>query len=221
LTQLPSHPATELPKLTAIVDVDVAERAGWSPLDLAHAFLDGGARLLQLRAKHLSSALFLPLADEIVQLGRAFAADVIINDRVDVARLSGAAGVHVGQDDLPPADARALLGEQAIVGFSTHSREQIASAVREPVTYVAVGPVFGTQTKDTGYGPVGLELVRHAVEQSGMLPVVAIGGITLETAASVLGAGAASIAVISDLLTGGNPSARVKAYLRDLAEHRV
>jgi thiamine-phosphate pyrophosphorylase len=221
LTQLRIRPATELPRLTAIVDVDVAERAGWATVDLARAFLDGGARLLQLRAKRLASGPFLALADQIVQLGRAFDADVIVNDRVDVARLSGAAGVHVGQDDLPPADARAILGSDAIVGFSTHSEEQIAAAVREPVTYVAIGPVFGTRTKDTGYGPVGLELVRDAVRHAGARPVVAIGGITLETCASVLQAGAASVAVISDLLTGANPSARVRAYLRDLAQHRV
>lgn len=217
MTHPPIHPTTQLPKLTAIVDVDVAQRAGWTPRDLAQAFLDGGARLLQLRAKQLSSAVFLPLADEIVQLGRAFDADVIVNDRVDIARLSAAAGVHVGQDDLPPAAARMLLGDEAIVGFSTHSPEQIAAAVRESVTYVAVGPIFGTRTKDTGYGPVGLELVRHAAQQSGALPIVAIGGITLETAASVLRAGAAGVAVISDLLAGGDPTARVRDYLRDLA----
>jgi thiamine-phosphate pyrophosphorylase len=94
-------------------------------------------------------------------------------------------------------------------------------AVREPVTYVAVGPIFGTHTKETGYRAVGLELVRHAVEQSHGLPVVAIGGITLDTAATVLAAGATSVAVISDLLTGGDPSARVRAYLKDLGQHRV
>ena len=212
---------TQLPKLTAIVDLEVAARAGWTPLDLARACLDGGARLLQLRAKHLASASFLALADDLVRVARRYDAAVIVNDRVDIARLSGAAGVHVGQDDLPPVDARQLLGPLAIIGFSTHSVEQVASTVREPVSYVAVGPVFGTQTKDTGYSPVGLELVRHASERAGALPVVAIGGITLATAASVVASGAASVAVISDLLVGGDPSARVRAYLRDLAEHRV
>ena len=217
----PIYRATQLPTLTAIVDVDVAGRAGWPPLDLARAFFDGGARLIQLRAKHLAGGPFLSLADDMVTLGREYGADIVINDRVDLARLSGAAGVHVGQDDLPPGDARHLLGRDAIVGFSTHSPSQVVTAVREPVTYLAVGPVFGTQTKDTGYGPCGLDLVRYAAEQSGGLPVVAIGGITLETAASVLAAGATSVAVISDLLTGGNPSARVRAFVRDLVQHRV
>ena len=210
-----------LPKLTAILDVDVSDRAGWAPLDLARAFLDGGATFLQLRAKRLASDSFLTLADRLVELGRRYGANVILNDRVDLARLSGAAGVHIGQEDLPPGDARGLLGPDAIIGFSTHSPAQIAAAGREPVNYVAVGPVFGTQTKDTGYSAVGLELVRHAAEQSDVLPVVAIGGITLDNAASVLAAGAASVAVISDLLTGGNPSARVQAYVRDLVQHRV
>jgi thiamine-phosphate pyrophosphorylase len=210
-----------LPTLTAILDVDVCERAGWTPLDLARAFLDGGARLIQIRAKHLSSGAFLSLADDIVHLARDCDARIVVNDRVDVARMSDAAGVHVGQDDMPPAEARALLGPDAMIGFSTHSPAQLAAAIREPVTYVAVGPVFGTRTKETGYTPVGLELVRHAVEQSAGLPVVAIGGITLDTAASVLAAGATNVAVISDLLSGGDPAARVRAYVRDLPQHRV
>jgi thiamine-phosphate pyrophosphorylase len=203
------------------VDVDVAERAGWMALDLARACLDGGAQLIQLRAKRLPSGPFLSLADDVVRLGRDYDARILINDRVDLARLSGAAGVHIGQDDLPPAEARQLLGPDAMIGFSTHSPAQLAAAVREPLTYVAVGPIFGTRTKETGYNPVGLELVRRAAEQSEGLPVVAIGGITLDTAAKVLAAGATNVAVISDLLTGGDPSTRVRAYVKDLAQHRV
>jgi thiamine-phosphate pyrophosphorylase len=128
--------------------------------------------------------------------------------------MAGADGVHVGQDDLPPAAARKLLGLTAIVGCSTHSVEQIEQAVREPVSYVAVGPVFGTRTKDTGYAPVGLPLVAEAVRRARGMPVVAIGGITLETAPAVWAAGAASVAVISDLLDGGSPAARVASYNR-------
>jgi thiamine-phosphate pyrophosphorylase len=199
----------------------VSERAGWAPLDLARAFLDGGARLIQVRAKRLPSGPFLSLADDIVRLASECDARVVINDRADLARLSGAAGVHVGQDDMPPAEARQLLGPDATNGLSTHSPAQLVAAVQEPVTYVAIGPVFGTFTKETGYTPVGLELVRYAAEQSRGLPVVAIGGITLDTAASVLAAGATNVAVISDLLTGDDPSARVRAYLKDLAQHRV
>ena len=123
-----------LPRLHAILDVETARRAGWAPLDLARAFYDGGARFLQIRAKQLPSGEFLELCDAVVAAGQACGAVVIVNDRVDLARLSGAGGVHVGQDDLPVAAARAQLGEGAIVGTSTHTEEQIERAIREPVT---------------------------------------------------------------------------------------
>jgi thiamine-phosphate pyrophosphorylase len=207
--------------LHAIVDVDVAAHAGWTPLDLACAYLDGGARLLQLRAKHLASGPFLGLCDGIVQAAARYSASIIVNDRADLAVIAKADGVHVGQEDLAPAEARALLGPAGIVGFSTHSVAQIEAALREPITYLAVGPVFGTKTKDTGYSAVGLDLVSTAVRHAGDIPVVAIGGITLETASSVLEAGATSVAVIGDLLTHGNPRGRVAAYLQRLEQHRV
>jgi thiamine-phosphate pyrophosphorylase len=212
--ELPSHP------LHAIVDVECAERAGWAPLDLARAFLDGGAIVLQLRAKTLGSGALLALADVLVRAAAQYRASVIINDRADVAQMSGAAGVHVGQDDLAPSAARRLLGPGAIVGCSTHSVAQVVDAVAQPISYLAVGPVFGTRTKDTGYAAVGLDLVAAAARAAGGRPIVAIGGITLDTAPAVLDAGASQVAVISDLLVG-DPAARVAAYLRALAEHRV
>jgi len=203
-------------RLQAIVDVETAGRAGWEPLALAQAFLDGGARFLQIRAKHLPSGAFLLLCDAIVRAAEGCQGAVIVNDRVDLAQLSGAAGAHVGQDDLTPAAARAQLGPEAVVGYSTHSVGQIEGALREPVTYVAVGPIFGTSTKDTGYDAVGLALVAAAARQAGSRPIVAIGGITLETAPAVIAAGASCVAVISDLLVGGNPRARVRKYLEAL-----
>jgi thiamine-phosphate pyrophosphorylase len=204
------------PRLNAIVDVDAAARVGLGPVDLARAFLDGGARFLQLRAKHLSGADFLDAATAIVALGHAAQAIVIVNDRADIAKLAGADGVHLGQDDLAPAAARAILGDQAIVGLSTHTVEQIERAAREPVSYVAIGPVFGTTTKATGYEAVGLDMVRRAAGRG--RPVVAIGGITLETAGSVIAAGAASVAVIGDLLTGGDPAARTRGFVDRLSD---
>ena len=203
--------------LHAILDVDVATRAGWAPVDLARHFLDGGARVVQIRAKQLPSGPFLELCERVVSLGRSASADVIVNDRVDLARLSNAAGVHVGQDDLSPGDARTLLGEAAIVGLSTHSIDQFRAALPQPTTYIAVGPVFGTRTKETGYDAVGLDLVTAAARLARGRPIVAIGGITLDTAPSVRAAGATSVAVIGDLLTGGQPEARVKAFLKALA----
>jgi thiamine-phosphate pyrophosphorylase len=149
-------------------------------------------------------------------------ASVIVNDRADLAVLAGAAGVHVGQDDLAPADARQLLGADAIVGVSTHTVEQIEAALREPVSYIAVGPIFATRTKDTGYSAVGLEFVSVAERLAAPTPIVAIGGITLDNARSVIDAGAASVAVIGDLLVPRTtPQGQVQAYLRRLAQHRV
>jgi len=140
---------------------------------------------------------------------------------VDVAVLSKAAGAHVGQDDLAPADARAQLGPGAILGVSTHDEAQFARAMQAPVTYIAVGPIYGTRTKDTGYAAVGLDLVRAARRLAPAVPIVAIGGITLETAPSVLDAGATAVAVIGDLLGSGDPASRIRAYLQTLERDRL
>jgi thiamine-phosphate pyrophosphorylase len=209
----------DLTPLMAIVDADVAARAGWPILDLAAAYLRGGVRLLQLRAKAMPGDAFLATASALVQLARRHQARVIINDRADIARLAGADGVHVGQEDLSPAAVRGLVGDAAIVGLSTHSTGQVDRAVLEPVSYVAIGPVFTTATKATGYERVGLEMVRQAARRANArgLPLVAIGGITLESAASVLDAGAASVAVIGDLVAGDDPEARARAYLEGLS----
>ena len=188
-------------------------------IDLAAACLDGGATFLQLRAKHAASGWLLETAVAIAAIGAHTAAELVVNDRADVARLAGAAGVHVGQDDLSPRDARRLVGPQRIVGFSTHTIAQLDAAVREPVDYVAIGPVFGTASKATGYDAVGIAMVEEAAARAHAhgLQVVAIGGITLERAADVIHAGADSVAVISDLLSTGDPRARVREYLARLA----
>jgi len=205
--------------LTAIVDLEVAERAGWRPADLAAAYLSGGATFLQVRAKRASGAEFVDLAATIVELARPGGAVVVVNDRADIARIARADGVHVGQTDLPPADVRQIVGGDAVVGLSTHTLEQMNAAVREPVTYVAIGPVFGTTSKATGYDAVGLDMVRSAAAsaKSRGLPLVAIGGITLATARSVIDAGATSVAIIGDLLSTGNPEARIREFLQRIA----
>jgi thiamine-phosphate pyrophosphorylase len=149
-----------------------------------------------------------------VRAARGANALVIVNDRADVAALSDASGVHVGQDDLSPTDVRRIAGSSAIVGVSTHSIGQVSLARTMPVDYIAVGPVFGTATKETGCQAVGLPLVRSAAQ--GAHPIVAIGGITLDNAQSVLDAGATSVAVISDLLAHGDPEARVRAWIARL-----
>jgi len=207
-----------VPRLNAIVDVDASRRVGWQPERLAAAFLSGGATFLQLRAKTSGSAAFLEIASHIAELTRSAGATLIVNDRADIARLAGADGVHVGQEDLTPEDVRRVLGGNKTVGLSTHTVEQMRDAIRQPVNYVAVGPVFGTSTKDTGYEAIGLASVTAAatLAAGASLPLVAIGGITLDRAGAVIDAGAASVAVIGDLLSTGDPEARVREYVRAL-----
>ncbi len=202
-------------RLYAILDVTLCRERRLEPLAILDAFLAGGARLIQLRDKSVSSAERLSLADKAVARTRAAGAQLIVNDRPDIAAMSGANGVHVGQDDLGVAETRAIVGSGAIIGISTHDAAQIDAAARTDATYIAVGPVFGTATKDTGYSPRGLDLVRLAA-QTGR-PVVAIGGITLERAAEAIAAGAASVAVISDLLRD-DPTAMVRRFRQRLLE---
>ena len=203
--------------LYAIVDVPLCRERGLDPLAVLDAFLAGGARLIQLRDKSPSSRDRLALADAAVARTRAAAARLIVNDRADIARLAGADGVHVGQEDLPVDAVRAMLGPDAIVGVSTHDEAQIDEASRSSATYIAVGPIYSTATKDTGYTGRGLALVRYAASRG--KPVVAIGGITLERAAEVLAAGAASVAVISDLLRG-EPAETVRRFIAGLRNGR-
>jgi thiamine-phosphate pyrophosphorylase len=196
-------------RLYAILDVTLCRQRALEPLAVLDAFLFGGARLIQLRDKSTASSDRLALADLAVARVREAGGQLIINDRVDVAAMSGADGVHVGQEDLSVADARALLGPAAIVGVSTHDAAQIDAAARTAATYLAVGPIYGTSTKETGYSARGLDLVRRAAATG--RPVVAIGGITLERAPEVIAAGAAAVAVISDLLRE-DPSAMVRRF---------
>ena len=206
-------PAPALPPLYPIVDVDLCAMRGFDPLAVATACFDGGARLLQIRRKGSdggSGALYR-LVRDVVTAGRAVGARVILNDRADLAVIAGAGGVHVGQRDLPATAARVLVGAGRVVGISTHTAAQVDEAVDGPADYVAVGPVFGTATKDTGYTPRGLEMVRLAAGRG--KPVVAIGGVTVENAGAVIAAGATSVAVISDLLSDADPAARVRHCL--------
>jgi len=204
--------------LHAICDAEACQRAGWTVFDLACACLGGGAQVLQIRAKTASSRWLFDTVLAVVERARSANALVIVNDRPDIAWLTAAGGVHVGQDDLAPSLVRSVVGEASNVGLSTHAVDQVRHAVAEPVSYVAIGPVFGTVSKETGYEAIGLGTVREAavVARAKKLPLVAIGGITLERAPAVVEAGADAVAVISDLLATGNPEARVKALLAAL-----
>jgi thiamine-phosphate pyrophosphorylase len=188
----------KLPRIYPILDTRALEARGFSVRRAAAAFLEGGAGILQLRHKqHWSRALF-ETAREIARLCREAGALCIVDDRADIAMLLEA-GLHVGQDDLPPSDARRLMGSEAVIGFSSHNAAQVCAAGGEPVDYLAFGPVFSTTSKrnpDPATGIEGLKECRALVSK----PLVAIGGITRETAAAAWAAGADSVAVIGDLL---------------------
>jgi len=139
----------------------------------------------------------------------------VVNDRADVANLSGASGVHVGQDDLSVEQARAVMGEGALVGVSTHNREQFQQAAGSSADYIAVGPIFSTSTKANPDPVVGTELLRQVRPLTGK-PIVAIGGITRERADEVIRAGADAVAVISDILRARDPAQRAREFLEVL-----
>jgi thiamine-phosphate pyrophosphorylase len=203
-----------LPRLYAILDVDLATRRGLAPLAVLEQWLEAGVRLVQLRAKPLESGAFLTLADEALRLTRQAGARLIINDRPDLAAMAGADGVHVGQDDLPPRAVRSIVGASPWVGLSTHTDAQLDAGTREPVTYLAIGPVFATSSKAAPDPVVGLAGVRRAASRAHEvgLPLVAIGGITIDRATEVMEAGATAVAVISDLLVPDS-GARARAFL--------
>jgi thiamine-phosphate pyrophosphorylase len=171
------------------------------------ALLAGGARWIQVREKRLGAGQLVREAREVVELAKKAGALVVVNDRVDVARIVNADGVHVGRDDLPAVEARELMGEEAIVGVSTHSVEEGIAAARLPVDYVAIGPVFATSTKRDAEPVVGLDAVKRLADAVDV-PIVAIGGITEERAGEVLRAGARAVAVIAALYDPRRPIER-------------
>ncbi len=196
-----------LPRLYAIADASFGD-----PVQLAEALFDGGARLVQVRNKLASS---LELLDQVERILKRAPSDarVIVNDRADVARIAGAAGVHLGQDDLSPADARRVLGAGRILGYSTHNLDQAEAADGLPADYIAAGPVFPTSTKLNADPVLGLEKLA-AICRIVHKPVVAVGGIKLENVRDVLQAGAHSVAVIRDLLDSSDVAARAREWVK-------
>ena len=191
-----------LPKIYPITD---ARLSGLSHAEQVRRLGAGGATFVQVREKHLSPREFYGEAAEALRVARELGVRLIVNDRVDIALALGADGVHLGQDDLPPAAARELLGERAVIGFSTHNEVQAREAARLPVDYIAIGPIFQTSSKENPDPVVGLEGLRRVRDIVGQIPLVAIGGVGPENAREVLAAGADAVAVIS-LLLAGNPN---------------
>ena len=177
-----------------------ARLSGLSHAEQVRRLSAGGATFVQLREKYLAPREFYRETEEALRVARSRGVRLIINDRVDIALALRADGVHLGQDDLPPEAARELLGEEAIIGFSTHSIEQARKAARLPVDYLAIGPIFETSSKENPDPVVGLDGLRRVREITGEIPLVAIGGIRLENIGEVLKAGADAVAVISLLL---------------------
>jgi len=199
----------QLPKIYPITDTTLSS--------LSHAqqvkrLIAGGATFIQLREKSNSVRAFCTDAAEAISIARSAGANVIINDRVDVAIALGADGVHLGQADMPVAAARRLLGDEAIIGFSTHNLEQVKAALDLPINYLAFGPIFPTQSKRHPDPVAGLDALGIIKSLNSRLPVVAIGGIDKSNVVGVWSAGAACAAIISAIVA---EPAQITRKLRD------
>ncbi len=189
-----------LPEIYPVTDTAIS---GLSHPEQVRRMIKGGARLIQIREKSSSSREFLEAAVESVAIAAEHGVLILINDRVDIAIAANASGVHLGQEDLHPSEARKLLGPDAVIGFSTHSAEQAAAAALLPVDYIAIGPVFATTTKDKPEPVVGIDGVAAARNAVGDKPLVAIGGIDRTNFRLVRESGADSVAVIGGILASG------------------
>ena len=200
-----------LPPVYPITDKRLAGKS--THLAIVRELVRGGATIIQIRDKET------PLRELLADIRRCsehtarFGVRLIVNDRCDLALLGGAAGVHLGQEDLPPEAARIVLGRRAVIGLSTNTPAQVRRANRLPVQYIGLGPIFATATKPDHSPVAGLTALRRVCSLS-TRPVVAIGGIDLERIPQVLEAGAASAAVISTLMQAGSIARRMEQLLK-------
>jgi len=197
-----------LPRIYPITDTSIS---GLSHSEQIERLAAGGATLIQMREKRASPREFYRMALDAMTIATKLGVQIIVNDRVDIAVAVDADGVHLGQDDLPPERARVLLGESRIIGFSTHSLEQAIAADSAPIDYIAIGPIFNTASKEKPDPVVGASAIS-AIKPHLKKPLVAIGGITLDTVSEVIAAGADSVAIISDLLTAKDITQRMRTY---------
>lgn len=202
-----------VPAFYPVLDTALLSRVGMETVDAAEAILEGGARILQLRHKaHFSRELF-DKTRQISQLCDDAQALFVVNDRADIAALL-AVGLHLGQDDLPPLYARKLLPSEHPLGLSTHNEAQVRAALQQPIDYLALGPIFATRSKHNPDPVVGLEELRRLRAISNW-PLVAIGGITRESAVAVLEAGADCVAVMGGLFPEENTKQALRARTKE------
>jgi len=198
-----------LPRLYVILDatlLTVPEK------ECAQRLVAAGVRLLQYRNKRASARDLFDSSKQLSSLLVPQGVTFVVNDRADVAALAGANGVHVGQEDLGVEEARQVVGEEKIVGVSTHNLEQFQRAAASSANYIAVGPIFATGTKPNPDPVVGTQFIQK-VRPLTDKPIVAIGGITLERAPEIIESGADSVAVISDILGAPEPGMRARQYI--------
>mgnify|MGYP000737147488 FL=1 len=205
--------------LDLYVIVDTAVAGDRDPVALAAAAIAGGATAIQLRAKDLPTVRQVAVARALADLARRHAVLFIVNDRLDVALAVEADGVHLGWEDLPPADARRLLGPERVLGVSAGNLEEARAALAAGADYLGVGPIFPTRTKADAGEAIGLEGLR-AIRALSPVPIVAIGGITAENAAAVIAAGADGVAVISAVLLAPDPTAAARRLRQVIDEAR-
>jgi thiamine-phosphate pyrophosphorylase len=200
MTRLPSH-------FYAMID----PAGGHEPVSLAQTILDAGARIMQLRLKNVPGRDFLAAARAIAELCRSRGAILIVNDRVDIAILADAHGVHLGQEDLPLEAARRIAGPDKIIGISTHTVEQARAAENAGADYIGFGPMYSGGLKNIAAG-LGLENLR-AIRAAVKIPIVAIGGITEARVPETLAAGADAVAIITDVVNAPDIGAKVRSIL--------
>ncbi len=201
-----------LPRFYPILDPEIAARHGIDPVAAAEQILEGGAKILQFRHKGFFSREGFAQLERVAELCRDAGVLFVVNDRADLAALTGAA-LHLGQDDLTPSAARKVVGSATLIGFSTHNEPQLRAAAAEPANYLALGPIFGTSSKHNPDPIVGIDELRRLRPLTDR-PLVAIGGITRSNAQAVLAAGADSVAIIGDLFAAGsNVRARTQEWV--------
>jgi thiamine-phosphate diphosphorylase len=204
-----------IPPLYAMLDPEQIHEK--TPENVFLELLEGGAKIVQLRAKIMLPRDFLELARKARAVTRRYDCRLIVNDRVDIALACDADGAHLGQEDLPLRAARKIMPRR-IIGISTHDLEQAREAEREGADYIGFGPLFGTHTKDTGYRARGVDMLQE-IRAAVKLPIVAIGGINQSNVAQVWRAGADSAAIISDILHADSVAAKVRQILAAVSEH--